>query len=62
MSGVSVFYTSMQKFNSERRTKENVVPLLDEVGHLTKMDKDKMEKFNAFSTSVFKANGGVWDP
>ncbi|KAK4807129.1 hypothetical protein QYF61_018470 [Mycteria americana] len=46
----------------KRRTKDNIGPLLDEVGHLTNGDVDKAETFNAFFASVFNTNDGPWDP
>ncbi|GAB0206495.1 mitochondrial enolase superfamily member 1 [Grus japonensis] len=48
--------------NSKRRTRDNIGPLLDEVGHLTNRDVDKAEMFNAFFASVFNTSDGPWDP
>ncbi|KAK4807096.1 hypothetical protein QYF61_018437 [Mycteria americana] len=47
--------------NSKRGSKENISPLLDEVGHLTNRDEDKAETFNAFLASVFNTSYGPWD-
>ncbi|KAK4816993.1 hypothetical protein QYF61_025913 [Mycteria americana] len=47
--------------NSKRRIRDNIGPLLDEVGHLTNRDVDKAETFNA-SFSVFNTNDEPWDP
>ncbi|KAM9262915.1 protein shortage in chiasmata 1 ortholog [Morus bassanus] len=47
--------------NSKRRIRENIGPLLDEVGHLKNRDIDKAEMFNAFFASVFNTNDGPWD-
>ncbi|GAB0206466.1 mitochondrial enolase superfamily member 1 [Grus japonensis] len=48
--------------NSKRRTRDNIGPLLDEVGHLTNRDVGKAEMFNAFFASVFNTSDGPWDP
>ncbi|KAK4810960.1 hypothetical protein QYF61_014432 [Mycteria americana] len=48
--------------NSKRRIRDNIGPLLDEVGHLTNRDVDKAETFNAFFASVFNTDNGSWDP
>ena len=41
-----------------RRIRDNIDPLLDEVGHLTNKDVDKVEMFDAFFASVFNINDG----
>ncbi|KAK4807113.1 hypothetical protein QYF61_018454 [Mycteria americana] len=51
-----------KSINSKRRTRDNIGPLLDEVGHLTNGDVDKAEMFNAFFASVFNTDDGPWDP
>ncbi|GAB0204012.1 mitochondrial enolase superfamily member 1 [Grus japonensis] len=48
--------------NNKRRTRDNIGSLLDENGHLTNRDIDKAEMFNAFFTSVFNTDDGLWDP
>ncbi|GAB0179592.1 mitochondrial enolase superfamily member 1 [Grus japonensis] len=40
----------------------NLPSLLDKNGHLTNRDIDKAGKFNAFFTSVFNTDDGLWDP
>ncbi|GAB0206331.1 hypothetical protein GRJ2_003178100 [Grus japonensis] len=47
----------LEYVNRKRKTKENIDPLLDEVGH-----EDKAETLNAFFTSVFNTSDGPWDP
>lgn len=42
--------------------RDNICLLLDKVNHLTNRDIDRVEKFNAFSTSVFNIDDGPWDP
>jgi len=41
--------------NSKRKMKENVGPLLNEMGALVKGDGEKAEVLNAFFASVFNA-------
>ena len=41
--------------NSKRKTRENVGPLLNEVGALLTMNAEKAEILNAFFASVFSA-------
>jgi len=48
--------------NSKRRIRNNIGLLLDEIGHLTNREVDKMKTFNAFFTSVFNTDVGLWDP
>ena len=48
--------------NSKRRIRDNIGPLLDEVGHLTNRDIDKAETLNAFFASIFNTDDGPWDP
>ena len=48
--------------NSKRRIRDNIGPLLDEVGHLTNRHIDKVETFNAAFASVFNTDDGPWDP
>ncbi|GAB0188298.1 hypothetical protein GRJ2_001295100 [Grus japonensis] len=51
-----------QKYiNSKRRIRDNISPLVDEIGHPTNMDVDKAETFNAFFASVFNSDDGSWD-
>lgn len=45
----------------KRRTKKNISPLLDGEG-LTDNDIGRPETFNAFFTSVFNTDDGLWDP
>ena len=40
----------------------NIGLLLDEGGHLTNMNEDKAETFNAFFASVFNTDDRPWDP
>ena len=53
---------SFRYVNSKRRIRDNIGPLLDEVGHLTNRNVDKAEIFNAFFASVFNTDDGLWDP
>ena len=46
---------------NEQRTKSNIDPLLNEIGHLKNRNAVK-EKFSAFFTSVFNTDDGSWDP
>ncbi|GAB0207221.1 mitochondrial enolase superfamily member 1 [Grus japonensis] len=46
--------------NSKRRSKENIGPILVEDGHLTNMDEEKVEAFNAFFASVFNNMDRPW--
>ncbi|KAK4830736.1 LOW QUALITY PROTEIN: hypothetical protein QYF61_013186 [Mycteria americana] len=48
--------------NSKRRIRDNIGPLLDEVGHLTNREIDKEKMFNAFFASVFNTDDGPYDP
>lgn len=51
----------LKYFNSKKRTKEDIGPLLDEVGHLVDRGEDKIETFHAF-TPVFNTGDGPWEP
>ena len=44
--------------NSKRKTRDNVGPLLNEVGVLVMEDAEKAELLNAFFASVFSAKAG----
>jgi len=44
--------------NSKRKTRDNVGPLLNEVGVLVTEDAEKAELLNAFFASVFRAKAG----
>jgi len=44
--------------SSKRNTRDNVGPLLNEVGVLVTEDAEKAELLNAFSASVFSAKAG----
>ncbi|GAB0179901.1 hypothetical protein GRJ2_000455400 [Grus japonensis] len=46
--------------NSKRRSKENIGPILVEVGHLTNRDEEKVEAFNAIFASVFNNTDRSW--
>ncbi|KAK4810576.1 hypothetical protein QYF61_007313 [Mycteria americana] len=48
--------------SGKRRIRDNIGPLLDEVGHLRNRNTDKAEMFNAFFASVFNIDDGPWDP
>ena len=52
----------LKSVQSERRIRDNIGLLLDEVDHLTNRDIDKAEMFNAFFASVFNTDDGPWDP
>ena len=52
----------LKSVHSERRIRDNIGLLLDEVEHLTNRDVDKTEMFNAFFASVFHTDDGPWDP
>ncbi|KAK4810525.1 hypothetical protein QYF61_004488 [Mycteria americana] len=43
----------------KRKTRENVVPLLNEMGHLVLQDMEKAEVQNAFFASVFTSKTGL---
>jgi len=47
--------TTKTYFNSKRKIRENVGPLLNEVGDLVTDDTEKVELLNAFFASVFTA-------
>ncbi|KAK4831728.1 hypothetical protein QYF61_018858 [Mycteria americana] len=47
--------------NSNRRFRDNIGLLLDEVSHLTNRDVEKAEMFNTFFASVFNSDDGPWD-
>ncbi|PKU38009.1 rna-directed dna polymerase from mobile element jockey-like [Limosa lapponica baueri] len=48
--------------SSKRKTRENVGPLLNEVGVLVTDDAEKVELLNAFFASVFTAEAGPQEP
>ncbi|PKU39436.1 rna-directed dna polymerase from mobile element jockey- hypothetical protein [Limosa lapponica baueri] len=50
---------SFKYTGSKRKTKENVGPLLNEVGALLTEDTEKVELLNAFFNSVFTAKAGL---
>lgn len=55
----------LKYFNNERRMRNNIGPLLDEVSHLTNRDVDNAETFTAAFSSVFNIDiwtGNVWSP
>ncbi|GAB0178678.1 mitochondrial enolase superfamily member 1 [Grus japonensis] len=49
---------SFKYISSKRKTRENVVPLLNEVGALVREDTEKAELLNIFFASVFIAKAG----
>ncbi|GAB0204227.1 mitochondrial enolase superfamily member 1 [Grus japonensis] len=50
--------SSFKYISSKRKTRENVGPLLTEVGDLVMEDTEKAELLNAFFASVFTAKAG----
>jgi len=42
--------------NNQRRIRDNIGLLLDEISHLTNRDTEKAEMFNAFFASVFSTD------
>ncbi|GAB0209474.1 mitochondrial enolase superfamily member 1 [Grus japonensis] len=46
--------------NSKRRSRENIGLILDEDGHLTNRDEEKVEAFNTFFASVFNNTDRPW--
>ena len=51
----------LKYFNSKRKIRDSISPLLDEVSHLTNRDIDNTEMFNTFFASVFNTDDGPWD-
>lgn len=52
------FYNYM---SNKRKVRENVVPLLNEMGDLVKQDSENAEALNAFFVSVFTRKSGLWE-
>lgn len=50
-----------KKINSQRMFSNNIIPLLDEVSHLTIRDVDRAEMFNAVFTSIYNSTDGPRD-
>ena len=48
--------------NSQRRMRDNIGLLLEEVSPLTNREADKAEAFHAFFASVFSTGAEPWNP
>lgn len=51
-----------KKVSSKRMFRDNIVPLLAEVSHLTIRDVDRAEMFNTFFISVYNTADGRRNP
>lgn len=52
----------MKDNKKERKIRDSIGLLLDEISHLTNGDIDKAETFNSFFASVFNTDVGPWEP